>query len=227
MGGTGRGCAWGGKRGWPSSYDRSGGNADYSHYEWPEGLVRDEVVGDGRDDHWSGDDPSLLDAAPDGQSCLCRADVLRRRGDANALTRLATPVFAGVYSYFSAPLVDPPCARRPGLLRADPRLRSRCGSRQSTMSCRSRDGRRIGTTISTASRRIRQGRRLTRTPGALSPQQEAARADRGGHVRARRGASRRRKSERDPRGDARDVGGSGRMSRPLPDSDGAWHDSWA
>lgn len=88
-----------------SSYDRSGANDDYNHYEWPEGLIED-------------DHPTIVKTIA-GPGVIYRFWMPHRTANQHFEVRLyfdgePTPridtlsdvLFGGTYSYFAAPLVD-------------------------------------------------------------------------------------------------------------------------
>lgn len=88
-----------------SSYDRSGGNDDYSHYEWPEGLIRDEGVvctvktlaG-----------PGVVHRFWMPHKAADQGFVVRMYFDGEATPRIDTTsdvLLDGAFGYFSAPLV--------------------------------------------------------------------------------------------------------------------------
>lgn len=88
-----------------SSYDRTGANTDYSHYESPEGLVTEEVVATIK----TLDGPGILNRIWMPHLTSNRTFVIRMYFDGEATPRidtLSTELFGGNLAYVSAPLVE-------------------------------------------------------------------------------------------------------------------------
>ena len=88
-----------------SSYDRSGGNADYSHYEKPEGLIREKVVATVK----TIKGPGVIYRFWMPHLTSNRVFVLRMYFDGEQKPRIDTTsnvLFQGEFSYFKPPLVN-------------------------------------------------------------------------------------------------------------------------
>ena len=93
------------RAGLASSYDRSGGNADYSHYEFPEGLVTEAVVATVK----TIDEPGIIYRFWMPHLTANRSFVVRMFFDGEATPRIDTTsdaIFGENFGYFSAPFVD-------------------------------------------------------------------------------------------------------------------------
>ncbi|MCP4591649.1 MAG: DUF2961 domain-containing protein [bacterium] len=88
-----------------SSYDRSGGNADYSQYEWPEGPITDEIVCTVK----TIDSPGVLHRFWMPHAASDSSFVVRLFFDGEPTPRIDTTsdaLFAGSFSHITPPLVD-------------------------------------------------------------------------------------------------------------------------
>ena len=88
-----------------SSYDRSGGNDDYSHYEWPEGLIEDEIICTAK----TIDGPGIIYRFWMPHLTANQVFVVRMYFDNEPTPRIDTTsdvIFAESFSYFTAPFVD-------------------------------------------------------------------------------------------------------------------------
>ena len=95
----------GARAGLASSYDRSGGNADYSHYEWPEGLIREEVAATVK----TINGPGVIYRFWMPHLTSNRVFVVRMYFDGEQTPRIDTTsdvLFRGEFSYFKPPLVN-------------------------------------------------------------------------------------------------------------------------
>jgi len=93
------------RAGLASSYDRSGGNADYSHYEFPEGLITEEVVATVK----TIDGAGIIYRFWMPHVTANRSFVVRMFFDGEETPRIDTTsdvIFAEDFSYFTSPFVD-------------------------------------------------------------------------------------------------------------------------
>lgn len=94
----------GARAGLASSFDRAGGNEDYSHYEHPQGLITDEIVTQSK----TITGPGIIYRFWMPHLTATRRFDLRMYFDGEEHPRIDTTsdaVMSGSYSYFSAPLV--------------------------------------------------------------------------------------------------------------------------
>lgn len=96
---------FGAQAGLASSYDRSGENADYSHYEWPEGLIREEVPATVK----TIEGPGVIYRFWMPHLTANRSFDVRMYFDGETTPRIDTTsdvLLGGTFAYFAPPLVD-------------------------------------------------------------------------------------------------------------------------
>ena len=92
------------KAGLASSYNRSGGNGDYSHYESPEGLITEEVVATVK----TIEGPGVIYRFWMPHVMARRHFVVRMYFDGEATPRIdtdSTAIMGGTFGYFDEPLI--------------------------------------------------------------------------------------------------------------------------
>lgn len=94
----------GAQAGLASSYDRSSGNADYSHYESPPGLIQEDVNAVVK----TIEGPGIIYRFWMPHVMARRQFVVRMYFDGEATPRIdtdSTAIMGGAFSYFAAPLI--------------------------------------------------------------------------------------------------------------------------